>query len=161
MALEITAAIASIKALSDGIRLAFDAKVDADVQAARIAVMDQLGKAQDTLYDLRDELFRIQSENEELKRTAGSSAKWDETFAQYEFVQSPGGAYAFRSRTDANLFACPTCMHDKRVSALQPRGAMPSNRWCLVCEKSYTVTTEKLPSFHALPVSRGPQGWMR
>ena len=161
MALELTAAIASFKALKDGIRLVFDAKVDSEVQAARIAVMEQLGKAQDTLYDLRDELFKIQSENEELKRAASSSTKWDETVAQYEFVQTPGSAYAFRSRTDANLFACPTCIHDRRVSALQPKGPMPSIRFCLVCDKGYTVTTEKMPQINALPSNRGPNGWMR
>ena len=160
MALEITAAITSLKALKDGISLAFDAKVDAEVRSARVAVMEQLGRAQDTLYDLRDELFKIQSENEGLKRAAEGSAKWDETVAQYEFVQSPGGAYVFRSRTDTNLFACPTCMHDKRVSALQPRGAMPSIRHCLVCDKGYTVTTEKLQPFNALPQRGGPNGWM-
>lgn len=145
MALELAAAISSLKALKDGISLAFDAKVDAEVRSARVAVMDQLGKTQETLYDLRDELFKIQTENEELKRAASSSAKWDEASAQYEFVESPGGAYVFRSLSDHNLFACPTCMHNKRLSALQPQGMYPSTRWCLVCEKPYRVTTDQQP----------------
>lgn len=162
--IDIQAAIASLSAVREIVKVGIDAKVDAKATDVRIEVMGRLGQASDALYALRDELFRLQAENSDLKREAEEHAAFATRAAQYELIKTAGGAVVWKYKGEPEHYACPNCLNHKRVEILQTNRTRLGKYRCTVstCGAEYPIEPAvpmKAPSRSV--ISGGAQGWMR
>jgi predicted RNA-binding Zn-ribbon protein involved in translation (DUF1610 family) len=93
-------------------------------------VIDKLGDAQDTLYQLRDELLTVQTDNADLKRQIAEADEWKRTAAHYELVKTAGGAIVYKFKGSPEHYACPNCMGAKRITPLQDNRTMSGKYRC-------------------------------
>jgi predicted RNA-binding Zn-ribbon protein involved in translation (DUF1610 family) len=162
--IEIQTAITSLGAVRDLVKVGFDAKVDAKASEKVIDAMGRLGQASDTLYALRDELFRLQAENTELKRDAEKSQAFAARLEGYELTKTAGGAIVWRFKADPEHYACPSCLNDGRIEILQTNRTRSGKYRCTVkdCGAEYPVE----PIIPMKPINYGggnaggSQGWM-
>lgn len=70
-----------------------------------------MGKAQDTLYELRDELFSIQQKNEALRRTLDAIDAWKDASSAYALAKTEGEAIVYKFGGDPLHFACHSVLH--------------------------------------------------
>jgi hypothetical protein len=155
---EVVAAVNALRAVKDLVTVGFNAKVDSEVQAFKLELGERLGKAQDTLFNLREKMADLQEENAALKKAAAERDEWNSKEAEYERFQAPGGAWIYRSKTAPSLLACPICIAQKRLTELQPKSQHSGQMHCLVCEKAFQVTPPNYPRLSAR--GGGPAGWM-
>lgn len=157
----IGAAVTSLNAVKGMVELAFNAKLDSERRSAKAEALAALGTAQDTLYELREELFRLQDENRQLKQAATTQGEWAAKEAEFERFHGPGGAWVYQSKLQPGLFACPTCIGEKKLNLLQPRGQYTGVMNCMACKAGFQVNVDK-PVPSALPRGNGGKnGWMR
>ena len=136
---EIASALSALKTVRELVANGFNAKVDGEVQRAKIEVMEQLGKAQDTLYDLREELTKLQDENLTLKRAAEQGEAWADRLAQYELQKTPGGAVVYSFKGPVSHYACPSCINGQRIEPLQDNRTMSGKFRCVACKSEFPI----------------------
>jgi predicted RNA-binding Zn-ribbon protein involved in translation (DUF1610 family) len=160
---EIAGAISAFKAAKDLGKVIFDAKIDAAVKEKAREVIDKLGDAQDTLYQLRDELLNVQTDNADLKRQIAEADEWTGTAAHYEMVKTSGGAIVYKFKGSPEHYACPNCMGAKRITPLQDNRTSSGKYRCTSpsCNGAeFPVDPQKpLPSLN-YPHGGGERGWM-
>ena len=154
----VQAGIASVKALQGIAKVGLDAKVDAKASAKILESTGQLGKALDALYEMRDELFRLQTENNELKRDADRRLAFEARRETYEMVKTAGGAVVWRFKAEPMHYACPNCMNEDRIEVLQDNRALAGTYRCTAkgCTASFPVEPESRPAVLPLPRNRNP-----
>jgi predicted RNA-binding Zn-ribbon protein involved in translation (DUF1610 family) len=160
---EIAAAISAFKAAKDLGKVIFDAKIDAAVKEKARDVIDKLGDAQDTLYQLRDELLNVQTDNADLKRQIAEADDWKETAAHYEIVKTAGGAIVHKFKGTPEHYACPNCMGAKRITPLQDNRTLSGKYRCThpSCNGAeFPVDAQKQPPRLNYPRGGGEGGWM-
>lgn len=161
---QVQAAIASLGAVRDLVKVGFDAKVDAKASDKVIEAMGRLGTASDTLYALRDELFRLQTENTELKRLADDRQAFDARIAKYELTKTAGGAVVWRYTEQPEHYACPVCLNAKRIEILQDNRTLSGKYRCTVkeCGAEYPIDPFRpmKPITYGGGSNNGPEGWM-
>ncbi len=140
----VQAGIASVKALQEIAKVGLDAKVDAKASAKILESTGQLGKALDALYEMRDELFRLQTENDKLKRDADRRLAFEARQDNYEIVKTAGGAVVWRFKAEPMHYACPNCMNEDRIEVLQDNRAYAGTYRCTAkgCTASFPVDPE-------------------
>ncbi|WP_286694593.1 hypothetical protein [Spongiibacter sp. UBA1325] len=153
--------IALISASYEGLKIGkaalqslFDAKVDSEAKEKIDLVLQKLGDAQDTLFSMREELFRLQEENERLRRQAASMAQWDEIKSRYILQSTEGGAIVYVSTGDPQHYACPSCFNSKELHFLQDRHVMSGEFKCTGCDSTYPVKKERSFSMPSTPRRR-------
>jgi hypothetical protein len=117
--IEIAGALAAFKAVKELGRAVYDAQVDSGTKEKVRDVLERMDAAQATLYELRDELFNVQSENAALKKQISESDEWKAQLARYELTRTPGGAIVYRYLGQPDHYACPNCVSAKRITPLQ------------------------------------------
>lgn len=135
----ITAAFEGLKASKQIVTALFDAKVDAEAKPKIIAALEQLGNAQDTLYELRDELFKLQSKNEELRKELAVLEAWEVRASQYEVQQTEGGAIVYKFKALPLHYACPSCFNKHQLQFLQDNRTISGKFRCPGCEVEYPI----------------------
>jgi hypothetical protein len=124
--------------------------------------LDHLGKVQDTLFELRNELAAMQDQNRELKDKLGAQESWDKIAEGYNLVATPSGGTVYHSDGPPPHYACPTCFASQKRIPLQHCGGSSVAYQCPQCKAYYPINEHK-PQVTAPPVGRrgGPHGWMR
>jgi regulator of replication initiation timing len=153
---EMQAAMAAVGAVREMVKVTFNAKVDSHASERVFEAMDKLGTVSDTLYAMRDELFRLQAENEKLRREAKDQQALQERLQKYALQVTPGGAVVQVHKEDPPHFACPVCINAGRVEVLQPR-VVRGRHVCPSCSAQYAVEPF-VPK--AQRPSRPPTHWM-
>lgn len=155
---EISGAYTAIKATKELISAVLGVKIDEAAREKIHAAFDQLGTVQDTLFYLREELSRLQTENHELREKMRAAAGWDAKIAEYKLEQTAGGAVVHRSLNEPKHYICPSCVNKKEIQILQGRkGSMSGDLTCPGCNKRFPVEVEV-----DLPESRDDEneGWL-
>ena len=67
------AAYNGLKFAKDALKLSLDMKVESESRIQVHAAMEKLGGVQDSLFELREQLFSLQHENESLRRAMSRS----------------------------------------------------------------------------------------
>lgn len=116
----ISTAFASAKALKEIVQAMAQLTV-ANESLGRInEARTQVDSLLDSLFQAREDLFRLQSENQELKQKIAVHDAWEKEMARYKLVTTAGGATVFESVTDSpKHFVCPTCFANKTIIPLQ------------------------------------------
>lgn len=130
----ITAAITGIKFAKDTVQTFVDYKVEEGSQAKVSAVLDKLAIAYESLFDMRDELFRLQSENERMRQDLKSRDDWETRKGQYRLVRTEAGAMVWAATFEPSHSICPVCFERREAQMLQPRGSILD---CPACKASY------------------------
>lgn len=159
---QVQAAIASLGAVRDLVKVGIDAKADAKAAEKVIEAMGRLGQATDTLYALREELFRLQAENADLKRDAEEREVLKEQREKYELFKTAGGAVVYRFKGEPEHYACPNCLNAKRIEILQNNRTLSGKYRCTAagCGAEYPIEPAKKISPQRRMASGGPGGWM-
>ncbi len=135
----ITAAYEALKASKQLLTSMFDAKVHAEAKPKILAALEQLGAAQDTLYAMRDELFKVQTKNEELRRDLEANEAWKAAASQYQMHQTAGGAVVYQYAAMPMHYACPSCFNKKEIQPLQDNRTISGKFRCAGCAAEYPI----------------------
>lgn len=144
--------IATISAAYEGLKTSkqilgaiFEAKVDAEAKPKVIAALEQLGNAQDALFSLREDLFKLQAENDTLRRQLAEAQSWEARSKQYQLARTTGGAVVFRFNGDPEHFACPSCYNKQQIHILQDNRAVSGKFRCTGCAAEFPVNPRENP----------------
>ena len=142
----ITGAYQGLKAVKDILGAIFDAKVDAEVRTRITEALAKLGTAQDTLFELREELFTLQSKNNELRQEIADAKSWQSQADQYTLVKTAGGAVVYKFKGQPEHFACPSCFMKKEIQILQTNRTYSGKYRCTGCTSEFPVESQRNPN---------------
>ncbi len=113
---------------------------------------------QETLFQLREESFRLQTENQELLQKLKLKEEWEGKKSQYQLVTTDGGEIIYKFLGDPVHYACSSCMNECRIEIIQsiynPNGLRP----CSKCKTPYPIKLSKPARRTQQPTS--PSRWM-
>lgn len=135
----IGAAYEGLKASKQIFSAFFDARVDAEAKPKILAALDQLGNAQDALFTLREELFRLQAVNDELRKQLAAAESWESRAALYQLDKTSGGAVVYRYNAQPEHFACPSCFNHRQIQILQDNRTISGKFRCTGCNAEFPV----------------------
>ena len=139
----IGSAYSAVKAVKETMSMVLKAKVDAEAKEKITEVMDKLGGVQDTLFDLREELGRLQAENSEMKARLQEKEDWAKKIGEYELQETEGGAVVYASKSNPQHFICPSCINKKEIHILQDCHVMAGIYECSGCGKTFDVKRQQ------------------
>ncbi|WP_050808606.1 hypothetical protein [Collimonas fungivorans] len=138
--------IASIGAAYSGLKFGKDlfsalieGKVEQETRSKVIEALTKLGQAQDVLFELREELFKYQSENESLRKKVGAIENWETRRTSYELTKTAGGATVYEAKSEPKHFACPSCMEKQQIQILQDNRTYTGAFRCTGCAAEFPV----------------------
>ena len=116
----ISGAISSAKVLKDVLQALATLKVEKATLARINEALNQVHSVQEALFDSREELFKLQKDNDDLRRKLKEHDDWETSKAKYQILQTLGGAIVYASKTESpNHFARPRCMSKREIQILQ------------------------------------------
>ncbi len=140
---EIAGGFASLKAVKELLKGAYDAKVDAEVKAKVYEAMDKLGDAQDTLQELRAMNYELLETNQTLKQELADAKAWKVKVDSYELVKTWGEAVVYKFKGEPAHFACPSCFNKQEIHFLQTNRTLSGKYRCTGCASEYPVEAQK------------------
>lgn len=135
----VSAAYTGLKFAKDALQVALGYKIEAETRTQITAALEKLGAAQDTLFELREELFRLQGDNDRLRQQLAAREKWEAQKAAYRLETAVGGAVVYLSDGPPQHFACPVCFSKNTIQILQDRRVMSGVFDCPSCKAQYPV----------------------
>ena len=135
----ITGAYQGLKTTKEILTGLFDAKVDAESKPKILEAQAHLGEVQDTLFTLRDELFKLQEEGNKLRQLLDQANAWESQIEKYDLVETAGGAIVYKSKTQPEHFACPSCFNKKEIHILQNNRTMSGKYRCTGCTNQFPI----------------------
>jgi hypothetical protein len=117
--------------------------VQAEAQQKILTALEKLSDAQAAMFDMRDELFKLQEANAKLRKDAEELESWEKIFAGYALTTTTGGAVVYVFSGDPAHFACPSCAHKKKLEFLQDNRTMSGKFRCVGCEAEYPINPIK------------------
>ena len=135
----ITAAIGGIKFAKDSFSALLDLKIEIEAQNKIHAALKQLGEVHENLFSLREQLFELQSKNQELHNQLNNQNQWVEQISNYEMSQTIGGAVVYAFKSNPMHYACPTCISSKQIHILQDTKTIHGTFICPNCKATYPV----------------------
>ena len=135
----VTAAYTGLKFAKDALQVALSYKIEGETRTQITAALEKLGAAQDTLFELREDLFRLQGENDQLRQQLASRDEWEAQKAAYRLTKTAGGAVVYISDGPPPHLACPVCLAKNTIQILQDRRVMSGVFDCPGCKAEYPV----------------------
>ena len=135
----ISTAYTSLTFVRDTLQVSLDHKVETESREKVRAALDKLGGLQDSLFQVREELFRLQTENDSLRAALKAKDDWAAQAAQYVRKKTTGGAVVYEFIGQPHHYACPACYTKSTIQFLQgPRG-LGGVYQCPGCKTDYPV----------------------
>lgn len=141
----ITAAYEGLKVGKSILKALYESKVEADAKEKIDEVMSKLGEAEDTLFSMREELFRLQSDNESLKKEIAETDSWNNKLSQYELTKTAGGAVVYKFIGTPEHFICPSCVSKKTIEILQDNRTISGKYRCVGCNAEFPINPRRDP----------------
>jgi hypothetical protein len=135
----IGAAYAGLKAGKELLTAVLETKIESESRARIAEALTKLGQAQDTLFELREELFRLQSENEGFRQQLAAADDWKQRLSQYSLQKTSGGAVVYAFGGQPEHFACPACISKRELHILQDGRNAAGSFTCPGCKSSFPV----------------------
>lgn len=104
--------------------------------------LEKLGVAQDTLFELREALFRLQGENAHLREELAARKEWDDQAAKYTLTKTSGGSMVYASPGPPPHFACAVCFPKKTIHILQDVHDELGTHHCPSCQNYFRGVSE-------------------
>ena len=139
----ISSAYTGLKFIKDSLEVFHGYKVENLSQDQINKALKEVGVVQDTLFHIREELFRLQTENEQLRQQLNAQEEWEKQKSQYQLKKTEGGAvvYVFTQTSDGTpeYYACPSCYTQKTIQILQDKRDMSGTFVCPSCKAPYLI----------------------
>ena len=148
----IAGAYEGLKAAKDLLGVAFNAKVDSEAKAKILEAQQQLAQIQDALFTAREQLFALQTERDDLRRTLDDSDKWEKRLDQYELKRTAGGAVVLESKSEPKHYVCPSCVNKRELHILQTNRTFSGKYRCTGCSSEYPVEPRQEANFDPPPM---------
>lgn len=102
--------------------------------------LDKVSAVQETLFNAREELFKLQTENNQLRDKIKSFEDWEKMKDGYGLIESPGGAHVYASKSNSpKHYVCPSCFVKREIQILQDSKNVLGNYICPSCKAAYPV----------------------
>lgn len=137
--MDVAAAYTGLKFAKDALQAILSGKVAVESQTQILAALEKVGEAQDALFQLRDEMSRLQTENEHLRQELAAREDWNSAKVKYELGETTGGAVVYASKGAPHHYACPVCFEKKSIQILQDRRVMGGVFDCPNCKAEYPI----------------------
>jgi hypothetical protein len=137
-----TSAYSSLKIAKDIFQGFSDLKMESDSIGKINEAVKKVGEAQHALFQLRDDLFRLQEENNSLKITIRDSTLWEDKIAEYDLVKTVGEAIVYKYKNEPEHYICPSCTSKKSIQILQDNKSPSGSFSCNGCSSHYTINEE-------------------
>ena len=148
-AASVMAAYQGLKFAKDSLVTVAQGKIEIESQAKVMAALEKLGAAQDALFEMRDELFRLQADNARLTQAVAQNEAWEKRFAAYELAKTAGGAVVFKFKGQPEHFACPSCANNQKLEILQDNRTMSGKFRCTACKAEFPIRPKEAdPPIH-------------
>jgi transposase-like protein len=142
MIAELKAALEGVKyakeALTFGVNLKVDEKVKEQVGDAK----EKIGKVQDALLTIQDKLAALHEENLKLKEQLRQKENWEQKIANFNMVETPGGAVVYQHSGQPPYFVCPSCASKEELHILQDRRVISGIFDCPGCKSTFPVNKQ-------------------
>lgn len=140
----LSVAYQGLKAAKDTISGLTHLKIEIDTLSKINDAAKQVGEAQDILFQMREELFRLQDENRDLKERIDEKEKWHSKVGNYALTKTDGGAIVYQT-TDGSVhhYACPSCLEKKEIQILQDQRFSSGLFICPGCGKTFPVNISR------------------
>lgn len=155
--------IATISGAYEGLKLGkellksvYNSKVEADAKEKIDQVLHKLGEAQDALFSMREELFRLQEDNQNLRKAADLEERWAAKVGNYSLVQTSGGAVVYKYSGEPAHYACPACIEKRTIQILQDNRTARGKFRCVACSAEYPINPSQRVNFNP-PRNSGPK----
>jgi hypothetical protein len=136
--MDIAGALTGLTFIRESFTALLRGKIEAESQARVLDALERVGNVQDALFGLREDLARLQTENESLRARLGALDEWRSVATKYQLVQTAGGGFVYASSGPPPHFACPKCFNEaKQIQVLQPAGEWAS---CPACRMAFEVS---------------------
>lgn len=129
-----------IKEVLSGI---LNTKINAAAKEKINEALEKLGTVQDSLFNLREELSKLQTENYELKEKLKTAEDWNDKVTKYELKQTAGGAVVYRFKAEPKHYICPSCLNKREIQILQDRRIKAGVFYCPGCGKRFPINREE------------------
>jgi hypothetical protein len=135
----ISAALASAKLIKDTVQGLTHLKIESSSLARINDALNQANELLGSLFEAREELFRLQKENHELEKKVQAHDDWKARLAEYTKEETEGGAVVYESISNSpKHYACPRCVEKREIHMLQKAGNSGSFE-CPNCQKIYLI----------------------
>ncbi len=140
----ITAGYTGLKFIKDSLEVMLGYKVDIESQNRINAALKEVGTIQDTLFHIREEMFRLQTENEQLRQELKVKEGWDKQKSQYQLEKTVGGAVVYAFTESPKYYVCPSCFDKQSIQILQDERDGLGNFQCPGCKTRYPIDPHEL-----------------
>lgn len=149
----IAGAYQGLTAAKDILGILFNAKVDAEAKEKISVALQKMGEAQEALFALREELFRLQDSNNQLKAKIAENQSWQIISYKYELRKTTGGAVVYKFKGEPEHYACPSCFNKKQIHILQTSRTLSGKYRCTGCAADFPIEPQKTaPITNAIPI---------
>jgi hypothetical protein len=135
----ITAAYNGLKVGREILNAFMEAKIETEARGKILEVVTKLGAAQDTMFEMREELFKLQSENQDLRRKSAEQESWDKRLSAYSLKGTVGGAVVYAANAEPLHYICPSCLNKRELHILQDNRTASGKFRCTGCESEYPI----------------------
>jgi DNA-directed RNA polymerase subunit RPC12/RpoP len=139
--MEITAALASLKSVSDLVKLALELKIDSAVTEKAIESQSAIISIQSVLLALQSEHQALLKEKAELEQLITQANDWKDEFKKYDLEQVEPGIFVYEPKQGPVYWLCSRCFEDRRKSILNRTGNDSKGiiYLCFNCQNSIRV----------------------
>lgn len=153
--MEITAALAGLKTLTEIGKLLRDGKQSAELLNATNELRTTIFGLHEKNLALLEDKGALARERDELKQTIAHLEDWKSKAAHYKLKEFAPGVFAFAYEPDANIpadarepdhWACPQCYGSKHISPLQKSSqtAFGTTYFCPKCKNEFLDSSKPL-----------------
>ena len=91
------------------------------------------------MFQLREELFRLQDENKNLKQRINEQDEWNKRIENYELTKTAGGAIVYKSKEGTEHYICPSCKEKREIHILQDNRTQSGKFRCVNCNAEFPI----------------------
>jgi hypothetical protein len=139
----VTSAITGIRFIKDSLEVALGYKIENESSAKINEALKQVGAIQDTFFELREELFRLQSENQGLRGQLKAKEGWESQKSQYSLEETARGAIVYAFQGTPKHYACQSCFEKESIQILQDQDNVAGTFQCPGCKTHFPIKPRK------------------
>lgn len=143
--LMISTAFNTLKFAKEALQVTLRLQVENESREKINAALEKVGNVQDSLFELREALLQMQTENDRLRADLKAHDEWEAQKASYKLTKTPGGAVVYRASQvlveggTPDHFVCPNCLVKREIQILQDRRVAAGLYDCPGCKAAYPV----------------------
>lgn len=148
----VATALNGIKTANAVVSSLLDLKIEAGSLKKVTEALQSLGTAQDTMFQLRETLFELQTENEKLRKEISARDDWDTKIAQYDLAKTDGGAVVYKFKGEPQYYVCPSCVINREIHILQDRKDVKGCFRCPKCKADFPILNQKIAGISVISI---------